>query len=635
MPGGRPSARARREPHAPGPGLRSRLPGRPRLAGALRPRRLQRLPAPRPQPRRRLPARARASSCRPPTPSTSSSSSRRPTAHLYWLDLDRLLDGTLDPLDTQRAQALARFLADAHATKRDEPTLYARRIRELVGHGECVMGILDSYPHPSPVLPPAACEALEVGDGALALAAARSRPPSVAHARRFSSLEHPVPRRDRLQRPRPQPRRVGRAGRRRGRARHQLPVLRHAQGGPRMASGAWPSRSAACSTTSWTPTSRPAATTSCSRRCRRSSPSARWSWRIPRWYPDLPGTVRSDLAHLARLADAADPLRPGRRVVAVRSGPMSWAIWVTGLPGCGKIDRRARGGGPAARRRDAGRAPRARRMRAVVTPHPTYSETEREIVYRSLVFAAVALTEAGVPVIVDATAHRRAWRDLARASIERFAEVQLDCPLGVAEPARARARAGAAPRAIYAGADDAGRHRAGSQRALRARSDRRSSPSTPSPRTPRRPATRIAALGLTLGPAERRPAGGRRSGALAHRAARQRQDDAGLASWPSGWRSDGGGAPILEWAALRALALTAPWVARARRGDRAPRARLHGQAARRRRPRGRGRRDGATPGLARAGPGDRRRLRRGPARCAAPRCVSIASGRCAGVQHGG
>jgi hypothetical protein len=82
--------------------------------------------------------------------------------HLYWLDLDRLLDSTLDPLDGRRVRALARFLAEAHATKRDEPTLYARRIRELVGHGECVMGILDSYPHPWSALPPAACEALEV-----------------------------------------------------------------------------------------------------------------------------------------------------------------------------------------------------------------------------------------------------------------------------------------------------------------------------------------------------------------------------------------------------------------------------------------------------------------------------------------
>src|SRR3990172_4956154 len=80
---------------------------------------------------------------------------------LYWLDLDRLLALPLRPLDTERASALARFLAQAHADKRDEPTLYERRIRELVGHGECLMGILDSYPHPYALLPPGECEALE------------------------------------------------------------------------------------------------------------------------------------------------------------------------------------------------------------------------------------------------------------------------------------------------------------------------------------------------------------------------------------------------------------------------------------------------------------------------------------------
>jgi len=30
-----------------------------------------------------------------------------------------------------------------------------------VGHGECLMGILDSYPHPYALLPPHVCEALE------------------------------------------------------------------------------------------------------------------------------------------------------------------------------------------------------------------------------------------------------------------------------------------------------------------------------------------------------------------------------------------------------------------------------------------------------------------------------------------
>jgi len=80
---------------------------------------------------------------------------------LYWLDLDRLLSLLERDLDFGRARALAGFLALVHAAKRDEPTLYQRRIRELVGHGECLMGILDSYPHPYPLLPPADCERLE------------------------------------------------------------------------------------------------------------------------------------------------------------------------------------------------------------------------------------------------------------------------------------------------------------------------------------------------------------------------------------------------------------------------------------------------------------------------------------------
>lgn len=80
---------------------------------------------------------------------------------LYWLDLDRLLTVPVTSLDLSRARELGSFLARAHAVKRDEPTLYERRIRELVGHGECLMGILDSYPHPYPLLPPEVCEALE------------------------------------------------------------------------------------------------------------------------------------------------------------------------------------------------------------------------------------------------------------------------------------------------------------------------------------------------------------------------------------------------------------------------------------------------------------------------------------------
>ncbi len=80
---------------------------------------------------------------------------------LYRVDLDRMLTADACDLDVVRAVTLARFLARTHAAKRDDPALYHRRVRELVGHGECLMGILDSYPHPYPPLPPAACEAIE------------------------------------------------------------------------------------------------------------------------------------------------------------------------------------------------------------------------------------------------------------------------------------------------------------------------------------------------------------------------------------------------------------------------------------------------------------------------------------------
>lgn len=66
---------------------------------------------------------------------------------LYRFDLDRMKKtGQLSQLDEQRCLALSDYLVKIHKVKRDAPWLYVRRARELVGHGECVMGLLDSYP---------------------------------------------------------------------------------------------------------------------------------------------------------------------------------------------------------------------------------------------------------------------------------------------------------------------------------------------------------------------------------------------------------------------------------------------------------------------------------------------------------
>ncbi len=67
----------------------------------------------------------------------------------YYDDLRRLVDGgSLKTLDRRRTRRLAGYLATIHRRKRRDPDLYRRRLRELIGHGECIMGLTDSYPLP-------------------------------------------------------------------------------------------------------------------------------------------------------------------------------------------------------------------------------------------------------------------------------------------------------------------------------------------------------------------------------------------------------------------------------------------------------------------------------------------------------
>ena len=64
----------------------------------------------------------------------------------YYKDLERIRDsGVMTQTDLRRCVALASYIARLHKVKREAPELYVRTVRDLVGHGECIMGLIDSY----------------------------------------------------------------------------------------------------------------------------------------------------------------------------------------------------------------------------------------------------------------------------------------------------------------------------------------------------------------------------------------------------------------------------------------------------------------------------------------------------------
>lgn len=122
----------------------------------------------------------------------------------------------------------------------------------------------------------------------------------------------------------------------------------------------------------------------------------------------------------------------------------AWALWITGLPSSGKStitealaeQLAARGVYPAVLESDA--------LRKILIIDRPYSNEGREAFYRQMADLGALLVGQGIPVIFDATANRRAYRERARRQIPRFIEVYLDVPL---ETCMARD-----PKGIYRGA---------------------------------------------------------------------------------------------------------------------------------------------------------------------------------------
>lgn len=109
----------------------------------------------------------------------------------------------------------------------------------------------------------------------------------------------------------------------------------------------------------------------------------------------------------------------------------AFAVWLTGLPASGKstvaralaAELAGKGIRAAVLESDA--------VRREISPQPKYDDAERDTFYAVLAYLARVLVLHGVPVIIDATANRRAYRDRTRETIPRFLEVHVRCPLAV------------------------------------------------------------------------------------------------------------------------------------------------------------------------------------------------------------
>lgn len=122
------------------------------------------------------------------------------------------------------------------------------------------------------------------------------------------------------------------------------------------------------------------------------------------------------------------------------------AIWITGLPGSGKstVAEEFYKTHPEfiILRMDS--------FRKFVTPEPTYSDIERDLVYRALIYLAKVLTSLNHNVIIDATGNQRIWRELARKEINKFIEVYLRCPIEICiDREKKRFETKDAPKDIY------------------------------------------------------------------------------------------------------------------------------------------------------------------------------------------
>lgn len=107
---------------------------------------------------------------------------------------------------------------------------------------------------------------------------------------------------------------------------------------------------------------------------------------------------------------------------------MAFCIWITGMPGSAKTSivnefLKNYNGKIELLNMD--------KLRRGLMPSLKHTEKERDTAYTELVEIAEELVKRGHNVVIDATGHRRKWREFARSRIPNFSEIYIKCPLKI------------------------------------------------------------------------------------------------------------------------------------------------------------------------------------------------------------
>lgn len=126
-----------------------------------------------------------------------------------------------------------------------------------------------------------------------------------------------------------------------------------------------------------------------------------------------------------------------------------WAIWMVGLPGCGKTTLAkgvheylyAKGLDVVGLQMD--------KRRKIYFPDPRYSAQEREKAYAMFVDEAAEFVRQGKGVLMDGSAYEISMRTYARQRIPRFAEIFVRCGIDEAIEREANRSNGAVIAGLY------------------------------------------------------------------------------------------------------------------------------------------------------------------------------------------